>query len=288
MNDAREVEDQLRDALRAEAETVTDVAPFGGGTAGEPAGRSRRSQLAPKPAARPARWRMLAAAATAVVVGGVAVATVVRGDDETGLGPGGDAACADEVTFGGATYVPIGEVTRVPVAGKSLGPGTRASCNDGNGAVAETTVAVWAIPGVEPSSAVVLDGGIVYERADRSAAARESALKKYTGQVRCNSAGPTTATGVVTETTATPPTGGLAVGVPYELTIEATGGDVVDPTEYSRVLLSVRVTDETINGRDWSLVSSILQKAVPVSMTLRCAGTQFVVLSLARATSATP
>lgn len=226
-------------------------------------------------AARRRRSRWVAgipAAAAAVLIGvaGVAWLAVDRSPGRTGTGAG-EASCAALLEFEGRTYVGHGEPLRRPRPGRLLGTGT-AGCGGAD-------LEVRALPGVDPTVAVLTDEGLYVSGAVRSLPARVAELDR---PVRCTGSGTSSVTGDWVSMEGPMPARDNELTPPYVAVLKVGRGDWLPRDRWETVTIRVRVTAGTSGGTDPSLAEYALRGSEPVTATVHCDGGDWVADSLVR------
>jgi hypothetical protein len=248
-------EDQLRRRL---ADAAQSAPAFSGVAVQQPSPAPR----APRPRTR---VLLLVAAAAVVVVAAGAAGTVwaLRGPATP------SASCAAQATFGGRTYVPAGDLVRVPRAGPRVGSLTLPRCDDGQGLSGGEALPAYALAGVGRDAALLADDTVWL----REGAATPEPLRELFRPVRCQGA-PATVAGHLRGIDAEAATD-FAVRAPYTATLLADQGATLPLGAYSAVVVQVQVTEETVGGTDAALLRAALAGGRRITVTVECSGPEF-------------
>lgn len=212
-------------------------------------------------------WAALVALAVVVGVVAAAAPAWLGGDDE----PGQEASCPARLRLGEVTYQGHGELLRVPRPGQVLGAAVLPGCGD----VQEGAVQASAIPGVDPSTAVLANGGLWL--ADNLGSVPED-VQLLTEPVGCSRPGTVRGDWVAVRGPAPDRDGELVA--PYVAHVQADEGDGLPLEEWASVRIAVHVTADTAGGTDAALVRDSLRGDAPVRAVVTCDGDRFVAEAL--------
>jgi hypothetical protein len=215
--------------------------------------------------------RRAAAAALAVLTAAGAWRVASAGDPTDQA-----TSCAATMRFAGRSYVPMGELTRIPRPGEAIGSGRHPRCGEQDA----SRSAVAAVPGVDPSVAVFSQGAAWY---DASRGTLPSPLAALQAPVRCEASRTFDVVGDWLAREGSIPTSDDDLTPPFVAVIRATRGAGLPLDDYAAVVVDVRVTSTTAGVDDPTLASEALRGPAPVRVTVRCAGGRFVADAIRRA-----
>lgn len=232
---------------------------------------------APAAAAAPAgrrtrRWLLVAAAGVLLCGAGVWGSAILSPEDT------GDAKCAAVLDWHGTRYTGYGELLRVPVttevlAGRAVAPG----CDDGGGPSGGYDLAVSRIPGVPPDEAFLAGGGVYV-----SGPITNQRLRSLFEELPCTLDGPTVVAGQALGVLPAGRATGHLPEPPYRISFRVDAGDPLLGSDYTAVIIELRVSDKTVGGTDESLVFGSLQDGGTMSATVGCTGARYSAVSLSR------
>lgn len=206
----------------------------------------------------------------------VLTAVALSGTACSGRSTGESAAdCAFVVRWQGRVYSTVGEQRRTPEPGAALGDGLLPGCDDGRGKDPDEHVALYTLPGYDPTVAVLgPDGRVLLDQRHPEPPAK---LRALWTQVPCRLRGAetvrATALGIYGQQPA-----------PYRLDVAIDAGAGSAAEGYRQVQLRVRVEPGSPGADDRELVvEQGLWHAVPLEIRLACDGDRYVATAITRA-----
>ncbi len=260
-----QVKEQLERRLRAELEAAATEAPTFHGLR-EPAHAHRRVRQVVV---------IGAVSACTVLVAGAVGMTWLSGQNELE----GTSCAPATLRFNGEEYNDVGDFVRFPVEGKFLGEGVVPGCDDGNGVAPDRRMALSAVKGADPDTAVIADGTlwVSLDNGTLPELAREARRP-----VSCNLKQTTTVIGDwINVTGGKEPRFDGDARPPYTIGL-VVRDDAVVPAGWESVVLQVSVT-ESSKAPNPDEVKKMLWTPAPAEVTMHCDGDRFVADSLSPA-----
>lgn len=230
-----------------------------------------QSTRPPRVPPQPRRRRLLKAAAVAgLAVVGTTLWVVARGHD------GSDAAsCAAELNFAGRTYVADGALLNLPRSGKRLGEASRPGCSEGGGSSPSATVAVNAVPGTDPTKALLGDNEVWIAKGLTPA---PPSIAAFNRQLPCSATQPATLGGTLAGYEG--PDLSTQGPASYTLVVQADWGTAVRLRDYSWATIRLRVTPETTGSTDARFIRRALVEEGRVAALVVCTEHRFTAATL--------